>query len=74
MREEIGELDTPFSPLLPLLHHLLPPFTLVLLSLGLDGVIACVGWHGFVPLALLALARVLVCIGLKPFAAFLVFR
>ena len=74
MREEIGELDAPFAPLLPLLRRLLPPFTLVLLSLGLDGVIAGVGWRGFVLLALLALARVLVCVGLKLFAAFLAFR
>ena len=71
MHEEIGELDAPFAPLV---HHLLPPFTLVLLSLGLDGVIACIGWHGFVLLALLALAHILVCIGLKLFAAFLAFR
>ena len=72
MRKEIGELDAPFAPLLPLLRRLLPPFTFVLLSLGLNGVIASVGWRGFI-LALLALARVLVCVGLKPFAAFLAF-
>ena len=74
MRDEIGERDAPFAPLLPLLRRLLPPFALVLLSLGLNGVVACVGWRGFVLLALLALARILVCIRLKPFAAFLAFR
>ena len=56
MRDEIGDRDAPFAPLLPLLRRLLPPFALVLLSLGLNSVVTCVGWRGFVLLALLGLS------------------